>query len=250
MFLLSGYGLASRSIPRDIWIINISESLFQSADSFPLDRLWFCKLLVYSFSRSNRVLEFMYFWINFLILINNFSADSAFLLSIIVERSKKCVDFTVTMYIIHVVCCIYYIQVKKCIPFFSFSSSSFWLFLHIYNLAYLSSSISRLFGSGGSLQSYPLLFVHPWGSLSVLGQSLRIFHYMFEMISTNAWYRVRTQSVHTHLSEIEHKMHCFVYGICMLAVCGRSYYQYQTHPHAVSGGHRRVEVPNNIVICS
>jgi Integral membrane protein S linking to the trans Golgi network len=215
VFLLSGYGLASWSIPRDIWIINISEPLFQSADSFPLVRLWFCKLLVYSFSRSNWVLlNSCIFGSISLFLINNFSADSAFLLSIIVERSKKCVDFTVTMYIIHVVCCIYYIQVKKCILFFSFSSSSFWLFLHIYNLAYLSSSISRLFGSGGSLQSYPLLFVHPWGSLSVLGQSLRIFHYMFEMISTNAWYRVRTQSVHTHLSEIEHKM----IALCMESV--------------------------------
>lgn len=38
--------------------------------------------------------------------------SSAFLLSIIVERSKKCVDFTATLYIIHVFSCIYYSKVE------------------------------------------------------------------------------------------------------------------------------------------
>jgi len=40
------------------------------------------------------------------------------LLSIIVEKSKKCVDFTFTLYFIHItVCCLYYQVLIDCIVY-------------------------------------------------------------------------------------------------------------------------------------
>jgi hypothetical protein len=42
------------------------------------------------------------------------SSSRAYLLSIIVEKSKKCVDFTFTLYFIHItVCCLYYQVLKE-----------------------------------------------------------------------------------------------------------------------------------------
>lgn len=40
----------------------------------------------------------------------------AYLLSIIVERSKKCVDFTFTLYFVHIVACMFYQVIKMPLP--------------------------------------------------------------------------------------------------------------------------------------
>jgi len=46
------------------------------------------------------------------------SSSRAYLLSIIVEKSKKCVDFTFTLYFIHItVCCLYYQVFIDCIVY-------------------------------------------------------------------------------------------------------------------------------------
>ncbi|RYH31800.1 hypothetical protein EON65_01930 [archaeon] len=37
----------------------------------------------------------------------------AYLLSVIVEKSKKCVDFTFTLYFLHIINCTYYSQVIR-----------------------------------------------------------------------------------------------------------------------------------------
>jgi hypothetical protein len=48
----------------------------------------------------------------------------AYLLSIIIEKSKKCVDFTFTLYFFHIVICIFYNEVRFLILLFEHDSFS------------------------------------------------------------------------------------------------------------------------------
>lgn len=57
--------------------------------------------------------------------IHFFFANRAYLLSIIVEKSKKCVDFTFTLYLIHVIICTFYYQVTCYFLFIYFNCKPF-----------------------------------------------------------------------------------------------------------------------------
>lgn len=67
----------------------------------------------------------------------------AYLLSLIVERSKKCVDFTFTLYFIHIIACAYYYV--SC--FISSLTTSFTILIYsnsFYNYLLLNSCVIHI----------------------------------------------------------------------------------------------------------
>jgi hypothetical protein len=84
----------------------------------------------------------------------------SWLLSIVVERSKKCVDFTFTVYFIHIILCTIYLE----FPLGTLCHDVLYIYF-VLIVSYIFYTLQR--GSGGSCSAYHLSWWLPWASTSV-----------------------------------------------------------------------------------